>query len=143
MSTTAPRTRLKLRDLPKTYAGLVKYFLPRPIHDAVAYENTVAVVDALAVGPLTAEQEEFLDLLSQLVEAYDSEHADPRPKLSGLAALRLLLTENDLTGDDLATVLGVDRSTAFKILKGTRKLTADHIRRLAKRFAVSADLFLG
>jgi HTH-type transcriptional regulator/antitoxin HigA len=52
------------------------------------------------------------------------------------------LDENDLAGDDLAEILDVDRSVAFKILKGTRNLTTDHLRKLSARFAVSADLFL-
>jgi len=36
----------------------------------------------------------------------------------------------------------LNRSIAYRILKGARNLTADHIKKLAARFAVSADLFL-
>jgi antitoxin component HigA of HigAB toxin-antitoxin module len=36
----------------------------------------------------------------------------------------------------------VDRSIAYRILKGARNLTAEHIKKLSGRFAVSADLFL-
>ncbi len=35
----------------------------------------------------------------------------------------------------------VDRSIAYRILKGTRNPTADHIKKLSVRFAVSGDLF--
>jgi antitoxin component HigA of HigAB toxin-antitoxin module len=52
------------------------------------------------------------------------------------------LAENGLTGDDFGRIIGVDRSIAYRILKGTRNLTADHIKKLSVRFAVSADLLL-
>jgi antitoxin component HigA of HigAB toxin-antitoxin module len=42
----------------------------------------------------------------------------------------------------LGTIIGVNRSIAYRILKGGRNLTADHVKKLAARFAVSADLFL-
>lgn len=47
-----------------------------------------------------------------------------------------------MTGDDLAKLLKVDRSVAYKILKGTRNLTTNHLRRLCERFSVRADLFI-
>ena len=34
--------------------------------------------------------------------------------------LKFVLDENDLTGDDLVKIMGVDRSVAFRILKGER-----------------------
>ena len=66
----------------------------------------------------------------------------PLPEVSGLSALNFILTENDMTGNDLAKLLGVERSVAYKILKGARGLTVEHVRRLSERFQVSADLFL-
>ena len=91
---------------------------------------------------LTPDQDDYLELLSRLVETSETE-TSPQPKhATGVETLRFLLRENDLTGDGLAKILGVDRSVAFKILKGNRQLTADHIRKLATRFHVSSDLFL-
>ena len=56
--------------------------------------------------------------------------------------LKYVLRENDLTGDDLAKIVGVDRSVAYRILKGERGLTTTHIKALRERFGVSADLFV-
>ena len=70
------------------------------------------------------------------------EQPGPPSKLSGPEALKFLLKENQLTGDDLATLLGVDRSAAHKLLKSTRQFTLEHVRRLAERFKVRAGLFL-
>jgi HTH-type transcriptional regulator / antitoxin HigA len=56
--------------------------------------------------------------------------------------LKYVLEENRLTGDDLATILDVDRSVAYRILKGERGLTTTHVKALRDRFSVSADLFV-
>ncbi len=135
-STTLPA------KLPVRYADLIALHVPRPLHDRTAYDNTVEIIDALAGHKLNADQEDYLELLSQLVEAYETEHLGPPPELKGLKALKFLLEENQMTGDDLAALLVVERSTAYKLLKGTRNLTTDHIRRLADRFKVSAELFI-
>lgn len=79
--------------------------------------------------------------MAKLVEDYESENvAEPKP-MKGIGALKFLLEENGLTAADLGDIIGVNRSVAYRVLKGTRNLTADHIRKLATRFAVSTDLF--
>ena len=128
--------------LPKTYAALVALHVPRPLNDAVSYDNTVEIVDALAGHKLNADQEDYLEILGDLIESYEDEHLPALPKVSGTRLLHFLLEENSLTGDDLADLLKIDRSAAYKILKGTRNLTMEHVRRLAERFAVRADLFI-
>ncbi|MSU72564.1 MAG: transcriptional regulator [Opitutus sp.] len=137
-------TRLSLARLSTTFEGLVKFHPPRPIHDRVGYDNTAEIVDVLAVaGPrLNADQADYLELLSTLIERSDAEHTGRLPASSGLDLLKYLLDEHQLGGDGLAQILGVDRSIAYRILKGERRLTAAHIKALGARFAVPADLFL-
>jgi HTH-type transcriptional regulator / antitoxin HigA len=116
--------------------------MPRPIHDQVAYDNAVEVVHALAGHKLNPDQDDYLALMAKLVEAYESENG-PEPKaVKGIESLKFLLEENSLTADDLGNIIGVNRSIAYRILKGGRNLTAEHIKKLAARFAVSSDLFL-
>ena len=134
--------KLNFKELPKTYMELVKLHVPRPISDKASYENTLAIVDALAGHDLNRDQEDYLEILGDLVASYDRETLPDLPNATGIELLQFLLEENDLTGDDLARVLDVDRSTAYRILKGKRKLTTDHIRSLCARFSVQADLFL-
>jgi HTH-type transcriptional regulator/antitoxin HigA len=50
--------------------------------------------------------------------------------------------ENSLGGDDLAKIIEVDRSVAFRILKGEQGLTTNHIKALCERFGVPADVFI-
>jgi HTH-type transcriptional regulator/antitoxin HigA len=142
MKTTKSKPTALPAELPTRYAELVAMNMPRPIHDRVAYDNTVEVIDALAGHKLNSDQEDYLELLSQLVETYEATHLTPYPKVNGVEALKFLLAENQLTGDDLAKLLSVDRSTAYKILKGTRNLTTEHIRCLCERFSVGPELFI-
>ena len=131
-----------LAHLPKDFTALVAWHAPRPIHDRIAYDNAVEVVDAMAGFKLNRDQEDYLEVMSQLLETYEAETLPKARKISGANALRFLLDENNLTGDDLAKILGVDRSIAYRVLKGTRNLTVAHVRKLTARFKVSADLFL-
>jgi HTH-type transcriptional regulator/antitoxin HigA len=108
----------------------------------VGYGNVVEIIDALAGQKLNADQEDYLLLLSGLVEQHEADTLPKRRAVSGLAMLRYVLGENDLTGDDLAGIIGVDRSVAYRILKGERGLTTAHIKALRNRFGVSADVFV-
>lgn len=128
--------------LPETYAELVALHMPRPIHDKMGLEMATEMVDRLVGFRLNAEQEDYLDLLSQLIEKFEKETV-PRPaKLKGVAALRFLLGEEESRALELAKILGTSVATAYKILQGKRRLTADHSRALSKRFHVSTDLFV-
>lgn len=137
-----PTSKVSYGKLPRTYDKLIKFHVPRPIHDEVGYKNTVEIVDALAGQQVNEDQEDYLLVLSGLVERYETETLPaPRP-VSGLAMLKFVLEENTLTGDDLATILDVDRSVAYRILKGERGLTTTHVKALRARFGVSADRFV-
>jgi HTH-type transcriptional regulator/antitoxin HigA len=97
----------------------------------------------LAGHELNADQADYLDVLSTLVEAYENAH-DPLddPALCGLDVLRALLDEHGMSAVDLARLLGVHRSMGSKLLKGERALTTRHLQTLGERFKVSAALFL-
>jgi len=134
--------KLAFDRLPTTFDGLIKMYPPRPIHDDVSYKNTVEIVDALAGHKLTRDQEDYLLLLSALIERYETDTLPKRPRVSGLEMLRYVLDENGLGGDDLAKIIGVDRSVAYRILKGERGLTTDHVKALCDWFGLSADVFI-
>jgi HTH-type transcriptional regulator/antitoxin HigA len=133
---------LTFSSMPKTYNGLVSLLVPRPIHDRATYENAVEVVHALAGFKLNRDQDDYLELMAKIIEDYERETVPEPAPVRGIGSLKFLLKENDLTADDLGSIIGVDRSIAYRILKGTRNLTAEHVKKLSSRFAVSADLFL-
>ena len=128
---------------PKTYEGLCRVHLPRPIHDKVDLDNATEIVDFLAGHKLNRDQEDYLDLLSDLVSEYEEEHAPLKiRKMSGVEILGFLLEENGLNASDLSRILGVDRTLGAKILRGERSLTVDHMKKLAHRFAVEPGVFV-
>ena len=130
-------------EIPKKYEELVRLFMPRPIHDEVELANATEIADGLAGHNLNQEQEDYYDLITDLIDGYESEHYPIRTrKFSGIAMLRYLLDENDMNAADLARLLHCDRTLGPKILNGDRQLTANHIKNLCARFKASADLFL-
>jgi antitoxin component HigA of HigAB toxin-antitoxin module len=139
MKTT--QTKIEFAGLPKDYAGLCQMLTPRPLHDKVDFENVSEITDTMAGHKLTADQEDYFDLLCRLIEDYDKEHLDV-PKATALDALQHLLDAHDMSAADLSRLLGVHRTLGGMILRGERQLTLAHVRTLAKHFSVSADLFL-
>jgi HTH-type transcriptional regulator/antitoxin HigA len=136
------KTRLKFKGMPKDFKSLVMMFMPRAIHDAVDYDNTIEVVDELAGHDLTDDQEMYLDTLTTLVEAYEAEHhAVKLGNMPPAEALKYLMEVSGTTPADLAKLLG-DKTLGSKFLRGQRKIGVTHARILAKRFCVDIGLFL-
>src|SRR5947199_139916 len=67
-------------DLPLEYADLVAHFPPRPIHDAVDYDNTTEIVMAMAGHTLNQDQADYLKVLSEMILQYNHEHDAPRKR---------------------------------------------------------------
>ena len=136
-------TPVQYAEIPKLYDRLLALHPLRPIHNDVELAHATEIIDLLAGHDLNADQADYLDVLSTLVEAYENAH-DPLedPALCGLDVLRTLLDEHDMSAADLARLLGVHRSMGSKLLKGERALTARHLQMLGERFKVSAALFL-
>jgi antitoxin component HigA of HigAB toxin-antitoxin module len=138
-----PRTNLKAPSLPSDFESLVRLHPPAAIHDEVAYENSMELVNRLTSLPkLSKGQTKYLDTLTILVERYEDETEGSEPEgVDALAVLRALMKDRDMNASDLGRLLG-DRSLGPKILSGDRALSKAHIRILAKHFHVSAAALL-
>jgi HTH-type transcriptional regulator/antitoxin HigA len=132
----------KHRRLPAGYAGLVALFPLRPLHDEVDYDNALEVAEALvgSVG-LSEDQADYLDVLTDIVQKYESRRHAIGGRGTPLETLKRMLTERSLSGSDLGRLLG-NRPLGGAILRGERKLSKAHIRILAEHFKVSTDLFI-
>jgi HTH-type transcriptional regulator/antitoxin HigA len=131
----------KFSAFPRDYAGLIRHFPLRPIHDRIDAANATEIIDAMAGHRLTGDQEDYLDVLSTLVAEF--EDGDDPVDLSAskpLANLRLM-DDHALNASDLGRILG-NRAVGSKILRGERGLSLMHIRKLMKYFAVDASAFL-
>ena len=140
---TNTKITLNFKAMPHDYAALCGVLPPRPIHDAVDYRNTVEVADVFAgfQDRMTADQHDYFDLLCHLIEKYDSESVK-HSELTASALLKHLLVEHGLAGASLSRILGKSASLGPMILRGDRKITADHAVRLGNHFKLRPDAFL-
>jgi len=137
------RKPLTIGDIPTQWDDLLDLYPLRPIHDRVDQHNVTRIIDAMAGHDLTEDQEDYLDSITTLLNAYESEHHGvPTRTFSGLEMLRSLLDDHAMSAADLGRLLEVHRSHAAKILRGERSLTIDHLRLLAEHFRVRPDLFI-
>jgi HTH-type transcriptional regulator/antitoxin HigA len=137
------RKVIRFNDLPRNFAGLCGVLTPRPIRDRADYDNAVEVTDAMALWneDFSPDQEDYFDLLCMLIENYDKEHVK-WPKKTPVETLRYLLEEHELKPADLSRILGASRMLGPMILRGERSITAEHARKLGKRFGLPAGLFI-
>ena len=140
MKTTA-KTAAPFAKIPKTYAGLMAMHLLRPIHDQVDAENAAEMIDLLAGHKLNVEQTDYLDLLSDLYEKWESAQF-PIHRARGSELLRLVLAERGEKAADLAKLLGIDASLAYRLVRGERQLTAVQIRKLAESYGLDPAALL-
>src|SRR5438105_6625526 len=79
------------------YLDLVRRFPLRPLRTDADLDAAVAVIDALIDRPaLTAPEQDYLDVLSDLVEAYESETIPMRP-VGDAELLRFLIDQKRVT----------------------------------------------
>lgn len=150
MKETAAQTRLRGKRRPKvrpaaSYLELIEAFPLRPLRNEREYDAAVAVLDTLAVRPegsLDQGEQDYFDILTMLVEAYDRKHYElDLEDRDPLGMLKYVLHESGMTQADLGRLLG-NRALASLILNGHRQLGKTHIRKLAQHFKVSPALFL-
>jgi HTH-type transcriptional regulator/antitoxin HigA len=129
--------------IPTTFLGLQKKFLVlRPIHEESDYQNALEVATELASRTdLTAEQADYLEVLTTLIADYEEKHLDIS-RHSPQELLKFLVAENGMSGSDLGRILG-SRTLGPALLRGQRSLSKTHIKKLADHFSVSPALFFG
>lgn len=106
------------------------------------YARAVGILDAILDEIGEDEKHpmaELADALSVFIERYEAEHvriAEAGP----VAVLKFLMQQHGLRQSDL-TEIG-SQGVVSEVLKGKRELNARQIKGLAKRFGVSAAVFI-
>ena len=104
-------------------------------------DEAVRMVDSLLDRrDLAPEEEDYLDVLGDLIERYEGE-AHPMPPVSDAEMLRHLVEAKGITQTEVSRATGIADSTISEVLKGKRSLNRSHIGKLAKYFNVSPDVF--
>jgi HTH-type transcriptional regulator/antitoxin HigA len=121
---------------------MIRHGAPRLIHsDEELTEYSEALFELTAKANPTPDEEEAIELMTLLVERYESDHY-PIPEAEPAEVLRFLIEQNGLSQRDVAPELGSE-STVSLVLSGKRQLNRDHIARLSQRFNVSPAVFFG
>lgn len=123
------------------YARLLGRTLPSVIHSEEQNDLYLRQVEELLAREesLTVAERELLDLLTLLIEDFESRHYE-LPQASPLAVVDFLMDQHGLKQKDLADVFGTP-SIVSEVMNGKRDLNKEHIRRLSERFHVSPELF--
>ena len=124
------------------YLELIHTFPLRPIRSDKELSDALAVIDGLLdQRRLIAEEQDYLDVLSSLVERYEKER-HPMPSVSDAQMLRHLIEAKNVTQVQVARATGIAESTISAVLAGNRRLNREHIEKLARYFHVGARAFL-
>jgi HTH-type transcriptional regulator / antitoxin HigA len=121
-------------------AEMIRRGAPHLIHsDEQLAEYTQTLFELTAKSDPTSEEEEAIELLTLLIERYETDHY-PVPDADPIDVLRFLLDRNGLHQRDIAAELGGESNVSL-IPSGKRRLNRDHIARLSQRFHVSPAVF--
>ena len=108
------------------------------------YEEYCKIIYGLMEsGNLTKAQEDVMDLLTILVEAYDRERypEDEEDPIDPVSSLKFVMEQNRMKAADLARELGVSKSLVSDILNYRRGFSKAFIRKLGVRFTFRQELW--
>ncbi len=122
------------------YGRLCAWALPKVIETEKELERMSEELETLTFkkNP-TAEDRALAKLLERLIQDYDDRIE--LPELAPHKMIQFLMDQRGLRQADLLAVFG-SRSVASDVLAGRREPSKAHIRKLAKFFKVSPELFL-
>jgi HTH-type transcriptional regulator / antitoxin HigA len=143
-ATVSNRAAGVARFSPKKYGRLLADTLPKVVTDDQEYARLEEVANRLlnkGEDNLAPEEDQLLGLLTNLLEEYEARTLPRLRKVSPAESLRFLMEENRLTQMDLADIFG-SQSAVSRALGGSRRIGIEHAKKLARRFRVSAELFI-
>ena len=142
---THRKAHIRFVDLPRDYQGLVRLLAPRPIHDRIDAAHVEEIVMAMAgfEEQMTADQQDYLELLTDLLYRYQQIHDPFPPRASApLERLKYIMETSGTTAKDLERLLGCSQTMVSLILNGKRDLSKRNVVVLAQRFGVEPGYFL-
>lgn len=123
------------------YLELIRRFPLRRLRTEDELDDALRVIDSLIDQPrLSRPEDDYLDVLSDLVIAYEEVHY-PETPVSDADMLQFLLEAKCVTQAQAAKGAGIAESTISEVLSGKRKLNRRQIGKLARYFHVEPGVF--
>jgi HTH-type transcriptional regulator/antitoxin HigA len=123
------------------YLELIHQFPLRPIETEADLDAAIKVIDSLIdQDSLSSSEQDYLEVLGDLVEAFENVHYPEEP-VSDAEMLTYLLDTRGVTQAAVAKATGIAVSTISEVLSGKRKLNRRQIGKLAKYFHVGPGVF--
>jgi HTH-type transcriptional regulator/antitoxin HigA len=137
--------KTKSRPSPRAgvrYLRLIRQFPLCPIRNDDHLDEAIGIVNGLLDrGQLAPDEDDYLDVLGDLIRKYETEH-HPMPPVSDADMLRFLIESRELSLSKVAEETRVAVSTISEILAGKRTLNRRHIEAFARFFHVEASVFI-
>src|SRR5215217_149064 len=119
----------------------IRRFPLRPLRSDADLDAAVVVVDELLdQDELSEPEQDYLDVLSDQIEAYEAEAVPIRP-VGDADMLRFLIENRGATQAAVAKEAGIAESTISEVLAGKRTLNRTQIGKLARYFHVDPGAF--
>ena len=112
----------------------------KPIKDKIQYKEYLKIIDSLIDCEEDSSEEETLELVSILVEDYESKHY-PIEAPDPIEAIKIKMEEEGLKKKDLAKYFG-SASRVSEVLNRKRPLTLDMMRKIHQGMGISAKTLL-
>ncbi len=113
----------------------------RIIKSARQYKQYCSDLEALvSIRTKSREIKDEIDLLTLLIEKWDSEHSSFRD-IDPIALLHSLMRQRNMKAINLAEILGVSKGLISDILNYKKGLSKEVIRLLSAEFKVSQEAF--
>ena len=113
----------------------------RPIRTEADNDVAIKRVEELMDKQRNASEDDELDVLATLVDAYESKHYPVGP-LDPLVAIEFWMEQKGMTRKDLEPMIG-SRERVAEVLSGKKPLTLAMIRRLHSGLGVSVEVLVG
>jgi HTH-type transcriptional regulator / antitoxin HigA len=135
------KTRTKKKPGEDRFLELVQYVPLRPVRSERELDEAINMVNYLIEREkLNAAEKDYLDVLADLIEKFESVHYPFEP-VSDSDMLKHLIEAKGGTQAQVAKACQIAESTISELLAGTRQLSRKHIGKLCRYFHVSPGVF--
>jgi HTH-type transcriptional regulator/antitoxin HigA len=112
----------------------------KPIRSEADYRAALAEIERLWGAKAGTSEGDRLDVVTTLIDAYESEH-EPMDPPDPIEAIKFRMEQQGLTRRDLEPIIG-SRARVADVLNRKRDLSIAMIRRLHERLGISAEVLI-